>query len=42
MRLGSLIEGLDANLDMGASLDVPVSGFAIDNRKVAPGTMVTA
>jgi len=42
MRLGSLIEGLDAKLDMGASLDVPVSGFAIDNRKVAPGTVFGA
>ncbi|APL93193.1 UDP-N-acetylmuramoyl-L-alanyl-D-glutamate--2,6-diaminopimelate ligase [Sphingobium indicum] len=42
MRLGSLIEGLDAKPDAGASLDVPVSGFAIDNRKVAPGTVFGA
>ncbi|QDC37928.1 UDP-N-acetylmuramoyl-L-alanyl-D-glutamate--2,6-diaminopimelate ligase [Sphingobium fuliginis] len=42
MRLGSLIEGLDAKLDTGASLDLPVSGFAIDNRKVAPGTVFGA
>ena len=42
MRLGSLIEGLDAKLDTNAPLDVPVSGFAIDNRKVAPGTVFGA
>lgn len=42
MRLGSLIEGLDAKLDTGAPLDAPVSGFAIDNRKVAPGTVFGA
>ncbi|WP_327751954.1 UDP-N-acetylmuramoyl-L-alanyl-D-glutamate--2,6-diaminopimelate ligase [Sphingobium sp. SJ10-10] len=42
MRLGSLIEGLDAKPDTKASLDVPVSGFAIDNRKVAPGTVFGA
>ncbi len=42
MRLGSLIEGLDVKLDAGAPLDAPVSGFAIDNRKVAPGTVFGA
>lgn len=42
MRLGSLIEGLDAKLDTAASLDAMVSGFAIDNRKVAPGTVFGA
>ncbi|AEG49117.1 UDP-N-acetylmuramoyl-L-alanyl-D-glutamate--2,6-diaminopimelate ligase [Sphingobium chlorophenolicum L-1] len=42
MRLGSLIEEQDAKLGAGASLDVPVSGFAIDNRKVAPGTVFGA
>ena len=42
MRLGSLIEGLDAKLDTGAPLDALVSGFAIDNRKVAPGTVFGA
>jgi UDP-N-acetylmuramoyl-L-alanyl-D-glutamate--2,6-diaminopimelate ligase len=42
MRLGSLIEGLDVKLDAGAPLDASVSGFAIDNRKVAPGTVFGA
>ena len=47
MRLGSLIEGLDAKLDTMVPLDAPnlekaVSGFAIDNRKVAPGTVFGA
>ncbi|KKW91220.1 UDP-N-acetylmuramoyl-L-alanyl-D-glutamate--2,6-diaminopimelate ligase [Sphingobium chungbukense] len=42
MRFGSLVEGLDAKPDTQASLDVPVSGFAIDNRKVAPGTVFGA
>ncbi|HKY83168.1 MAG TPA: UDP-N-acetylmuramoyl-L-alanyl-D-glutamate--2,6-diaminopimelate ligase, partial [Sphingobium sp.] len=42
MRLGSLIEGLDATLGTGAPLDGQVSGFAIDNRKVAPGTIFGA
>ena len=42
MRLGSLIEGLDVKLDAGAPLDAAVSGFAIDNRKVAPGTVFGA
>jgi UDP-N-acetylmuramoyl-L-alanyl-D-glutamate--2,6-diaminopimelate ligase len=42
MRLGSLVEGLDVKLDTGAPLDVQVSGFAIDNRKVAPGTVFGA
>ena len=42
MRLGSLIEGLDVKLDTGAPLDASVSGFVIDNRKVAPGTVFGA
>lgn len=42
MRLKSLVEGLDARLNAGAPLDAPVSGFAIDNRKVAPGTVFGA
>jgi UDP-N-acetylmuramoyl-L-alanyl-D-glutamate--2,6-diaminopimelate ligase len=42
MRLGSLIEGLDVKLDIEAPLDASVSGFAIDNRKVAPGTVFGA
>ncbi|WP_022683081.1 UDP-N-acetylmuramoyl-L-alanyl-D-glutamate--2,6-diaminopimelate ligase [Sphingobium bisphenolivorans] len=42
MRLGSLIEGLDAKLDAETSPEVPVSGFSIDNRKVAPGTVFGA
>ncbi|HEX7743506.1 MAG TPA: UDP-N-acetylmuramoyl-L-alanyl-D-glutamate--2,6-diaminopimelate ligase, partial [Sphingobium sp.] len=42
MRLGSLIEGLDAKLDANAPLERLVSGFAIDNRKVAPGTVFGA
>jgi UDP-N-acetylmuramoyl-L-alanyl-D-glutamate--2,6-diaminopimelate ligase len=41
MRLGSLIEGLDAKLDT-QDLEKIVSGFAIDNRKVAPGTLFGA
>lgn len=42
MRLGSLVEGLDVKLDICAPLDAQVSGFAIDNRKVAPGTVFGA
>ena len=46
MRLGSLIEGLDADISdkVGgtAGLDASVTGFAIDNRKVAPGTVFGA
>lgn len=42
MRLGSLIEGLDVKLDAGVPMDASVSGFAIDNRKVAPGTVFGA
>lgn len=42
MRLGSLIEGLDAKLDTNVPPDAQVSGFAIDNRKVAPGTVFGA
>ncbi|BBD98501.1 UDP-N-acetylmuramoyl-L-alanyl-D-glutamate--2,6-diaminopimelate ligase [Sphingobium amiense] len=40
MRLGSLVEGLGA--DAGGNADAPVTGFAIDNRKVAPGTVFGA
>ena len=42
MRLGSLVDGLDARIDPGAPLESVVSGFAIDNRKVAPGTVFGA
>jgi UDP-N-acetylmuramoyl-L-alanyl-D-glutamate--2,6-diaminopimelate ligase len=41
MRLGSLVEGLDATV-IGEGLDAAVTGFAIDNRKVAPGTVFGA
>ncbi|WP_420145251.1 UDP-N-acetylmuramoyl-L-alanyl-D-glutamate--2,6-diaminopimelate ligase [Sphingobium sp.] len=42
MRLGSLIEGLDVSAGDHAGLDASVTGFAIDNRKVAPGTVFGA
>ncbi|MGE4322481.1 MAG: UDP-N-acetylmuramoyl-L-alanyl-D-glutamate--2,6-diaminopimelate ligase [Sphingobium sp.] len=42
MRLGELARGLDIGGNDPAALDVPVSGFAIDNRKVAPGTVFGA
>jgi UDP-N-acetylmuramoyl-L-alanyl-D-glutamate--2,6-diaminopimelate ligase len=41
-RLGSLIEELDVEVDGDAGLDTSVTGFAIDNRKVAPGTVFGA
>ncbi|WP_294130467.1 UDP-N-acetylmuramoyl-L-alanyl-D-glutamate--2,6-diaminopimelate ligase [Sphingobium sp.] len=41
-RLGGLIDGLDAAVSDGAALDANVTGFAIDNRKVAPGTVFGA
>ena len=41
-RLGSLLDGLDATVGEGAGLDAAVTGFAIDNRKVAPGTVFGA
>ncbi len=41
-RLGSLIDGLDAHVGANADLDRNVTGFAIDNRKVAPGTIFGA
>lgn len=41
-RLGSLIDGLDAHVGADAGLDRNVTGFAIDNRKVAPGTIFGA
>ncbi len=43
MRLGGLIDGLDDSATVaGGDLDVAVTGFAIDNRKVAPGTVFGA
>ena len=42
MRLGALIDGFAALDHEGERLDAPVSGFAIDNRKVAPGTIFGA
>ncbi|MGF7201062.1 UDP-N-acetylmuramoyl-L-alanyl-D-glutamate--2,6-diaminopimelate ligase [Sphingobium olei] len=42
MRLGSLIEGLDVEAGGSAGLESSVTGFAIDNRKVAPGTVFGA
>jgi UDP-N-acetylmuramoyl-L-alanyl-D-glutamate--2,6-diaminopimelate ligase len=42
MRLGSLIEELDVEVGVTAGLDTSVTGFAIDNRKVAPGTVFGA
>ncbi|MDT7534889.1 UDP-N-acetylmuramoyl-L-alanyl-D-glutamate--2,6-diaminopimelate ligase [Sphingobium sp. SA2] len=41
-RLGSLIDGLDPHVGADADLDRNVTGFAIDNRKVAPGTVFGA
>ncbi|MDI1295111.1 MAG: UDP-N-acetylmuramoyl-L-alanyl-D-glutamate--2,6-diaminopimelate ligase [bacterium] len=41
-RLASLVEGLDADISVSTALDVTVTGFAIDNRKVAPGTVFGA
>src|SRR5690606_1161469 len=41
-RLGSLIEELDVEVGENAGLDTSVTGFAIDNRKVAPGTVFGA
>lgn len=41
-RLGSLIDGLDAHVGADADLDRNVTGFAIDNRKVARGTVFGA
>ncbi|WP_336974990.1 UDP-N-acetylmuramoyl-L-alanyl-D-glutamate--2,6-diaminopimelate ligase [Sphingobium aromaticiconvertens] len=43
MRLGAITQGLDAEVAAkGGDLDAPVTGFAIDNRKVAPGTVFGA
>jgi UDP-N-acetylmuramoyl-L-alanyl-D-glutamate--2,6-diaminopimelate ligase len=42
MRLGSLIEELDVEVGDATGLDTSVTGFAIDNRKVAPGTVFGA
>lgn len=41
-RLSSLVEGLDAAIGQDADLGQNVTGFAIDNRKVAPGTIFGA
>lgn len=41
MRLGSLIEGLGVAVPVERA-DAAVTGFAIDNRKVAPGTLFGA
>ena len=41
-RLGSLIDGLDAHVGADADLDQNITGFAIDNRKVARGTVFVA
>lgn len=40
MKLGALAQGAGIELDGGS--DVAVTGFAIDNRKVAPGTVFGA
>ena len=46
MRLGSLVEELDVEVakavNAAGALDTSVTGFAIDNRKVAPGTVFGA
>lgn len=46
MRLGSLVEELDVEVakavNAAGDLDTSVTGFAIDNRKVAPGTVFGA
>ncbi len=44
MKLGKLADaaGIDAAFDTGASGDLNVTGFAIDHRKVAPGTVFGA
>lgn len=42
MRLGSLIEELGVEVGGNTGLDTSVTGFAIDNRKVAPGTIFGA
>ncbi|MEJ7934023.1 UDP-N-acetylmuramoyl-L-alanyl-D-glutamate--2,6-diaminopimelate ligase [Sphingobium sp. AN558] len=42
MRLAALIDGLDAAAGTGGDIETPVTGFAIDNRKVAPGTVFGA
>ncbi|WP_183954870.1 UDP-N-acetylmuramoyl-L-alanyl-D-glutamate--2,6-diaminopimelate ligase [Sphingobium fontiphilum] len=42
MRLGSLVEGLSGDALPGGGADALVTGFAIDNRKVAPGTVFGA
>ncbi|MDR7153688.1 UDP-N-acetylmuramoyl-L-alanyl-D-glutamate--2,6-diaminopimelate ligase [Sphingobium xenophagum] len=41
-RLGTLLDGLDAEVAPDADRDRNVTGFAIDNRKVAPGTVFGA
>ncbi|MEQ6333342.1 UDP-N-acetylmuramoyl-L-alanyl-D-glutamate--2,6-diaminopimelate ligase [Sphingobium sp. MK2] len=41
-RLGTLLDGLEAEVAPDADCDRNVTGFAIDNRKVAPGTVFGA
>ncbi|MCP1468582.1 UDP-N-acetylmuramoyl-L-alanyl-D-glutamate--2,6-diaminopimelate ligase [Sphingobium sp. OAS761] len=41
-RLSALLDGLDATIHGDAPGDPAVTGFAIDNRKVAPGTVFGA
>ncbi|WP_336959425.1 UDP-N-acetylmuramoyl-L-alanyl-D-glutamate--2,6-diaminopimelate ligase [Sphingobium aquiterrae] len=42
MRLGALLAGLGPGLPEGTDADGVVTGFAIDHRKVAPGTVFGA
>ncbi|MFZ2998083.1 UDP-N-acetylmuramoyl-L-alanyl-D-glutamate--2,6-diaminopimelate ligase [Sphingobium sp.] len=41
-RLGALVGGMDIAIGDAAGADLSVTGFAIDNRKVAPGTIFGA
>lgn len=42
MRLATIVDGLDARVGADMDGDALVTGFAIDNRKVAPGTIFGA
>ena len=42
MKLGALAQGAGITLDGAADANASVTGFAIDNRKVAPGTVFGA
>ena len=42
MRLGTIVDGLDARVGSDTDGDALVTGFAIDHRKVAPGTIFGA